>query len=156
MYAINATTLGLSEYQGFNGKLASHGNTIVVEASDGLYELSGDTDNSSGISCYIQTGQLQLGDDYTEKQVDRIWVTDAASDACNIELTKVFWDGEETLGPWPAEPIWTGESHNRVVRGVLGEGGQYWQVKVSNVSGGQFDIGSLVLGVEQTQVVMGG
>jgi hypothetical protein len=154
IYAVNATTLGLSHYDTDAPALAVLDDELFVLQSDKLLKRSGTSDDGAEIDCFVTTGRMHLGDVSSEKQVDRVWLTLATLDTVEVTMYKVYWDGEETIGPYEAVPVDTALPHNRVVRGLLGEAGQWWQVKVANKDGGAFDLRSLVLGVEQTHVLM--
>jgi hypothetical protein len=153
MYVFNAETLGVSEYSlAPTGMAEIDGKTVMVEV-DGLYENTGTDDAGAEIDAYVQTGRVILGQVSWAKHVARVQLTLAGQDNVNVTLYPVARSGEETLGPYVADVETTGDPHNRLVRVPRGSPGQYWSVKVSNVSGGALDVRSLVLDADQTRVV---
>jgi hypothetical protein len=156
LYVMNATTFGLSQYQDVSiVDLAVQDNTLYAAGASAFYCQDAEQDEGGLVSGWIKTGRLQLGDISAQKEVDRLWVTQQSPDDVMVFLSRDDWQGEEVLGPWLAASLGPATPYNRVVRGELGKGGQYWQVQVQNVSGGQFELRSIVLGVEQTRVMMG-
>ena len=94
------------------------------------------------------------GDRNAKKEIHHLWLTLAGDDAVEVTLYPSFWDGQNTIGPYNVPALSTDEPHNRVLRGLLGEAGQWWQIKVANKDGGKFDLRSLVLVLDQTQILM--
>lgn len=159
---INPTTHGVFQYSGtlWDAALAavSCDNRLLVMLEDGLYESIGDDDASADIDCHVLTGKIDFGAPASEKQLHHLWVVLASLDDVEVTLYPSSWKGQETLGPWDATavsvPINSGEPYNRIVRGLLGQPGLYWQIKIANKDGGAFDIEAFYAVAEQTRVLL--
>lgn len=62
MYAVNATTLGISTYSLSPVAIAELDNDVFVLVPTKLHEQTGSTDDSTPIVSYVTTGALRLGE----------------------------------------------------------------------------------------------
>lgn len=162
IYAINTATLGLSEYGGsFVNRLTNlceaGGSLLATDATD-LFEQIGTTDDSANIDAYILTGKLDFGDSSVVKQFNRLWLTLSGVDDVEVTFYPSSWEGQETKGAYDASaiavPVSSSEPYERIVRGLIGQGGHFWQVKVANKAGGALNIESLKALIEMTRVLV--
>jgi len=161
IYVLNTSGGALSRYSGLCDNaigVAAVGEELFAATADALHQQTGTTDGEDPIICYVTTGRLMAGDRNAQKEVHHLWSTHAALDDVEVTMYNTSWEGEETIGPFDAEavsvPVNSGEPYNRITRGLLGEPGQWWQIKIGNKDGGEFDLYSLVLVLDQTKIHM--
>ena len=162
IYAINTTTLGVSQYSGTELDsvvgLCNVDGVLYFSNATSLYKMlsAASDDDGSDIEAYILTGKLDFGDPSVVKQFNRLWLTLSGVDDVAVTFYPSSWEGQETRGAYDAPaiavPVSSNEPYERIVRGLIGQGGYFWQVKVANKSGGALNIESLKALVEMTRV----
>lgn len=133
-WVINASTKANSRYQNFDmNSLTKWGDKYVGATSEGLFELSGDTDDGVPIEASITTANTDFGT-VMRKRMPYVYFGLKASDAMRI---KVYTDdGDENEYEMPLSDILRNQ------RTTLGRGlnSRYWQFMVRNTNGGDFTI----------------
>jgi hypothetical protein len=151
IYAINADTLGISEYDFRDVRLGVVGDKTVALAETGLYEQCGDTDTGFCISAYVETGNMELLSPAQWKTLSRIYV--ANPDPMKASFVALGRE-EYSIGPFDVPGSKTGYNVGHTVRLPRSKKGQYWRVKIENVEGGRLELQSVSLGVETTHTVL--
>lgn len=155
VYVVNAATFGLSEYNGWTPTgLAEHEGSTYVAQTAALLENVGSDDAGTDISTVLFSGRLDLGAPLHFKHVSRVYTTLGMEAAASVTLYPVARGGETTLGPYTVKTASTSEAVNRTTRTPRGPIGETWRVKLENVSGGAFDLRSLVLNAERGRMVL--
>lgn len=122
------------EQYGFNS-FFQRGNDYYGVANDGIYKLSGDTDNGDPISALVEFARTNL-DSTQAKRLSAVYLA-AAGDAL---ILKVVTPGRTNL--YTAR--WSGaDTRNQRVTPGKGLQSAYWQFSVLNQNGGDFELGGL-------------
>lgn len=155
VFVLNAVTFGLSEYEGWVPiGLAEHEGSVFVAQTDGLYENVGADDDGTDIDTILTTGRLDFGAIMHFKHIHRVMATLANATDVEVTLYSVDRNGETTYGPYTMEALSVATPGHRVTRTPRGPEGQFWKVKITNVSGGAIDLRSLSLNAERTRMVL--
>ena len=143
-WAINLSTGGVVRYTNYS--FDSLGPTFGCK-DDGIYLLSGNTDNGTAISAQVVSGKLTLTDPENPKVYDDMvknasdfWLT---SNMSSVNLTVATESASATYAITPLQST-TIEPYKR----VLGRGlhGRYWQFTLTNVSGSRGKITEMEFG----------
>jgi len=136
-YAINLRALGLSEYEGYNfNSLCVINGKPFGASSTGLYLLEGDDDQGVNIDSYATFPLTDFEID-SEKRVRSIYYGGTASK--QMKLTAWVNEGDERERVFKPSVL-KGKTIIPVGRGAIGE---YWQFRVSNLRGADFELDSL-------------
>ena len=150
VWTMNTDTLALSKYSGmaFNSYASLGGKTFGIRA-DGLYELTGTTDNESEIEAYVRTGLLDFAT-YAQKNVYRAYLY-MKSDA-PVYLKTLTDERGERKERWYEVSVQasTGVPHSRMVRLPRGVTAVRWGFEVRTIDGGDLDL----LGFEVQPVLL--
>lgn len=144
-WVLNTKTLGATQYDNFDfNSFAAFNNTSYAAKSDGIYELTGDTDQGADIIAEIRTGQLKIGNGketrvpsaYLGMKTDGSMVMKTVTDDPNGMKTENWYAVETRV----ADAM-------RTTRVKFGRGlkSVYWQFALSNVDGSDFELASLEL-----------
>ena len=141
VYAINAETLGISEYSLPAVDVVSVGDTCYALSATSLDALSGADDNGADIDSYIQLGRMHFGDPTVAKTVASVYVVGEASKGVVVS-EDVEQEGAE-YSQQHEEPPWLGDDNARRIKLGRGFESRYPGVTISNYNGGTFSIKSL-------------
>jgi hypothetical protein len=136
-YALNLRAMGLSKYEGYNfNSLCVINGKSFGASSDGLYLLEGDDDEGVNIDAYATFPLTDFGED-NQKRVRSVHYGGTA----NKQMKLHVWanEGDERVRLFRPS---TTKSKVMIPVG-RGEKGEYWQFKVSNIRGADFEIDSL-------------
>lgn len=136
-YALNLRALGLSEYEGydFNSLCVINGKSFGA-SSAGLYLLEGDDDEGVNVDAYITFPLTDFGAD-NQKRVRSVYF---GGDA-NKQMKLHVWTDEGDERTRVFRPATT--KGKTVIPVGSGDKGEYWQFKVSNLRGADFELNSL-------------
>jgi len=138
-YVTNTHTLGMTTYSNFNFNSFA---PPYAAKTDGIYELTGDDDDGTNITAYITTGL----DDYGQALLKRIPEVYIGGTLDGKVLLKVITsqDGTRTSDWYSLTEDYSTEDTARfqVGRGLRS---RYWQWRLENVQGSDFDLDSLEL-----------
>ena len=148
-WAFNTESMRTSEYQNYDYLMLNKvfGKTIGV-AADGIYELTGDTDNTVNIDADVLFG---LDSFRTEdlKRVKTVHLGYRADNEGDLNV-QIVVDGEEKIREYTVRHI---SSVNGIKRGratiAKGLKSRYWQYGLKNVAGADFFIDDLSVFVQQ-------
>lgn len=136
-YALNLRALGLSEYEGynFNSLCLINGKSFGAD-STGLYLLEGGDDQGVNIDAYATFPLTDFEDD-SEKRVRSVYFGGSADKPMKLHI----WanEGDERIRLFSPTTM-KGKTKVLVGRDFIGE---YWQFKISNMRGADFEINSL-------------
>jgi hypothetical protein len=141
---MNTKNLALTEYESFSyNSLCFLDDTPIGAKADGIYELTGTSDNGVNIAWKFKTGKLDIDKERT-KRVRDVWISYKPSG----ELILTVDDGEN-------EYEYDVESYKQIdnaVRVKLGKGfsNRFLQLELENVSGETFNLDHIRLFAEQT------
>ena len=133
-FATNLDTGATTEYTGFNFNSVSGD---IAANENGLYQLTGSDDAGTVISSSIETGKFNFGSSMLKRLTDAY--LGVSSDG-NLTLTVTTESGTTAY-------TLTGTSDLETVKANLARGhkGQYWAIKVENVSGSTMELDSIEL-----------
>jgi hypothetical protein len=128
-WIINLDTKAVSRYEGFDFN-SLDGQFGAM--SDGIYQLSGTTNNGTAINAFIQTGRFDFGTPF-KKRVQYAYLAASSSGDLQLSMTANGDTNDYTVTP---------ETEVNTVKAKLGLGpyDRYWQAKVSNVDGSDFEL----------------
>jgi hypothetical protein len=137
-WLMNMGTKAVSRYEGFNfnsldGEFGS--------MDDGIYQLTGTTNNGAAINAFIQTGRMDFGDSHL-KRVHVAYMAAKANGNLTLSMTAQGATTNYTIAP-------TSELNTVKSKLALGPQDRYWQAKVANASGADFELENIEL-IEQT------
>lgn len=137
VFALNLTTNASSTYENYAfNSMAEWGDKYIAASDDGLYVLTGDSDDGAPIDASLTLGVEDYGSPRL-KTVPYVYVG-AVSDA-EAYITAKVDGGEEYSYPLPASEVLGTK------RAVLGRGlrSRYWQFTISNTDGAAIEIDSM-------------
>lgn len=146
-WVMNADTTGVTRYTQFpfNSLLTCQGKTYGV-AEDGLYELTGDTDDGEPIEAFLRTGDLSFGT-INEKNLPRAYLTLLTSGRMVLKTISSVRGARTERIYELVEKDGNDEALRRVVL-ARGLKGITWAFELRNISGSDFDFaGAQVLPV---------
>lgn len=144
-YALNLPSLGLSSYDGYNfNSFARIGNRLFGAADGGLYLLEGTTDNGKMIDAYTTFPLNDMGVD-NDKRLRTIYYSGSADGMLRLHVT-----GNEST---ERRRDFTPNNRKGKVAVPIGrdEKAEWWQIKLSNVRGADFEMNSL----ESFNIILG-
>lgn len=153
VYALHATTLGISRFEGTVWDdavgIAAHDGELYAAETNGLYLNSGTTDDGDDIDAYVQTGQDVYGDATREKYFEQVLLYGVAADG--IAVTTVVWQsGTETEYDYESAAMAGDENLVRRVKFGGGVRGTSWGLRIGNIDGGAFSLrnveGAVIIG----------
>lgn len=139
----NADTTGATRYSQFAfNSLVNYLGAVYGVASDGIYELSGDTDAGVAIPALVQTGDLAFTNE-REKNVPRAYIVAQQKDALLFSTVSTR-QGVRTKHQYEIL-IRDADADDSFRKVVLGRGvrGTHWQFIVENVNGGDFSVSGM-------------
>ena len=138
-WVMQTATFGFSEYTNFPfNDLVSVGGRYFGVASDGLYELEGDTDDGAAIDAHIRTGLLDMGSHFL-KDAKAAYIGYNSKGEVFLKVATTMKGQKEEwwyrLKQGPAQSLRDG-------RVTIGRGlrAKYWQFEVANLEGADFDL----------------
>lgn len=145
-YVFNAKTLGLSRYTGVTFEdIVSRDDTLYGVVADGLRELTGTTDDGTDIDAYVETGKVHFGDGQL-KRFFRLYTEGSAAKGATAVVTTQE-RGTAVVRSYSMNR-WTGDLRERRAKLSRKAKSRYVKVKLSNVSGGTFDVTRMALYVK--------
>lgn len=137
-YAMNLETEAVSTYSnyGFNS-FAKIGDSYFAASSEGIFELTGDTDNGTAISA-VATFKKDNFDNSRESRVVGAYLSADLEDDMRLSFTA---NGNEYVYEVPANGA-RGLVSRRIDT-VKGERAIYWQASLTNVGGAYFNVSAL-------------
>lgn len=141
---VNLKTGGVTEYQGFNfNSFTIFGGRVLGASDAGLFALDGGTDAGAEINGYITTGIDDFGSDH-KKRCSDAYVSGKSSEP--MDFTVLLDEGTASYSyPVPATDTYR-EGKANLGRGLKA---RYWQFKVSNRAGADFEIGQVDVEAEK-------
>jgi hypothetical protein len=124
-WALNLTTGAISKFDNYNFNSLT---TTLGAGSDGIFDLTGATDNGAAIDAFVETGKL----DFDTTELKRCTYYYVAKNGGKLRLSV---DTENTkLITYPVIRATT-EPETERVKLAMGAKGKYWQLKLANVDG---------------------
>lgn len=138
-WVLNANNLGHSSYNNFdfNSMFFYRGHYYGCRA-DGVYRLSGTTDDGVVIAAKTVHGVTSFGSDKV-KRIDSVYPSAKAAAECSIQ---VGLSADESAAVYSTETLSAGE--HKPIRNKFGRGinGRYWTIETLNVAGSRFTVHS--------------
>lgn len=136
-YAMNIKTGETSVYTNYAFKFVIRiGHEYYGVKSDGLYQLTGNTDNGTAIDARIRTAETDFGSSF-QKRMPYVYL-----DSDTATTIKPTADGAGST-------TYDSSFHGRRTHLSRGLTGRFWAVEVANKSGAAMKLGSLELLAEQ-------
>ena len=143
VWVVNIDTGTTSQYDNYGyASFYSYGGKNYGVAEDGIYELTGDTDNGVEIDALVDFGRTDLGSIY-KKRVTSAYV-DVGSDG-KMELV-IETDGQTS--EFEANSFSAAVSRHRINMGSA-LSGYYWNPVLTNNNGYDFNLASIMLEIMQ-------
>lgn len=143
-YSINTRTAAASEYENYPfSSMAVIGGIPYGTGPDGIYRLTGDTDNAAPIHASVYTGLTDFGSSYL-KQLPAAWI--GLTSTGEMVLKVVTTDKGRKKENWyrmKARPH--GAPVDSRFSPAKGLEGRYWGFKIENLDGADFQLDSLKL-----------
>lgn len=142
-WQMNTETTALSWNTNFMfDSIAQYGNTVLAVAPDGVYLLSGETDDGVAIASTLKTGFMDFDDRKVKRLGDVYFGLRGSALRLAIEPFGALAASEYDM------PAFTTISpgSNRITPGK-GLASRYWRMTFKNVAGGDFDIDNIELDV---------
>lgn len=142
-WVLNTKTLGATPYNNFDfNSFAAFNETTYAAKTDGIYDLTGDTDQGEAIVAEIRTGQMNLGTG-KEKRCPTAYIGAKTNGSLVMKVVTDEPSGTKTEN-WYAVETRPADSV-RTTRVTFGRGlkSVYWQFALSNVDGSDFELASL-------------
>lgn len=149
-YAVNATTGGLSVYDGTQWDavvgITVHDDSVVILTDSSLFVLSGSDDDGSDIDASVETGALYLGSPEHEKICPRIRIHGKAENGLTATVIE-HRNGTETEYSYLVDSFGGTESKSQQVRPGKGIRGETLGFRIENVTGGDLRIDRLSINI---------
>lgn len=139
-WVVNATTFAPSRYENFGfNSFAKVGNKYLGAKSDGVFELTGSTDDGTHIDAAVLTGKMDFGSMQLKSMYNA--VLGIASDG------DMYMRVVHENSPSYTYRINIRDAAMRNARVDIGRGMalRYWQIEVYNANGADFDLESMKL-----------
>lgn len=137
-WVLNTESTGAVTYDNFDFEsLTQTPAKVLAVGPDGLYELTGDTDDGDTIDAHIDTGFTDFGSANT-KRVDTMYFGYTSVGGLSLK-TEVYGSGHPASS-YTLEPRLAPAPRNTRVFPGKGLHGRYWRVTISNVNGAAFEI----------------
>lgn len=134
-WVMNLNTTAVSRYTGFNYNAAIMFNGVaLVSDENGIYPLTGSTDQGAPINARVVTAKMDFGSDFL-KRVPYIY---SALLGGPMTVTTITESGAEQYDVPKAAVL-----RNTRSRLLLGCKGRYWQFAYKNVNGSDFTLASI-------------
>jgi hypothetical protein len=133
-WIMNLDTKAVSRYEGFSFN-SLDGQFGAM--SDGIYQLSGTTNNGTAIDAFIQTGRFDFGSQF-QKRVEYAYLATKSSGDVQLSMTANGSTIDYTVSP-------DTEMNTVKKKLALGPKDRYWQAKISNMEGSTFELYSVEL-----------
>lgn len=105
--SLNVKNMALTQYSDFNyNSLCVFKNNLIGFKSDGVYEITSDSENAQDIVWKIRTGKLDLQKNYLRY----VWITGAMNDS----IMMVVEDAEGNRYEYIGEPVSSAENEVRI------------------------------------------
>lgn len=134
---VNTLNKAITQYSNFEfNSIGKMNGKKVALASDGIYELSGNTDDGTNISSRFDLPYSDFGSAYN-KRIRKMYV------GCNLEenMTISVSDDENRTASYTLSPVVANKNSTAKVNGQrYGNKGAYYQLSIVNTLGGYFDI----------------
>ena len=138
---VNLATQAPYEYHnyGFTG-FATQGDRQFAVQADGFYELVGDTDADASIDAWLTTGLLDFGNPAL-KTLAAAYLGYQADAPLHLTVTVGHLAGSQVM----TYDLATTSAAPATARLKLGKGvkARYWQLRLANTTGGNFEIEAL-------------
>lgn len=137
-WVMNTETTAACWYDNFDfDSIAQTPSKVLAVGPDGLYELSGGTDNGDAIDASLTTGFMDFGTN-NQKHVDAVYF--GYTSTGRIAVTAETQDsGHSPYTYYLEERPATAPTNSRVVPGK-GLVGRYWRFTIRNVAGADFEV----------------
>lgn len=134
-WVVNSKHFGLSEYLNFNfNSLVKHGDKYFGSSDDGVFELTGDTDDAFLIKAGVKTPILDFNSEF-QKKVPRIYV--GLRNNGDVILKTITNENIERWYTLAANQFGMGKGRVKVSKAVRSA---YWQFEFVNATGDGFDL----------------
>lgn len=139
MWVVNADNIGVTQYTNmpFNS-ISTHSGTTLGLTETGLYELSGETDDSTEIDAYMRTGHLTFGSTQN-KAIDRAYLY-VKSDQDLYVKTISDHDGTRHAEWYKLVVDDKDVLRTRLLRTKREVWGVAWSFQIENIDGGSLDL----------------
>lgn len=149
-YAVNATTGGLSVYDGTRWDavvgITVHDDSVVILTDSSLFVLSGSDDDGSDIDASVETGALYFSSPEHEKLCIRIRMHGKAENGANVTVIE-HRDGVETEYSYVVASFGGAVAKSQLVRPGKGIRGETLGFRIENVTGGDLRIDRLSINI---------
>lgn len=135
-WLMNTETTALSHYTNFDFEsVAQIGDRTFAVGPDGVYELTGDTDDGVSIPALVESGFMDFGAQQT-KRMDAIYIGYKSTGLLGVTVETL----EGGTGAYSLEQ--RDATAPRTSRIIPGKGlvGRYWRTTVTNTAGADFSI----------------
>jgi hypothetical protein len=140
-FAMHTETMALTRYDNFPFTSFAQFNGVTIGAcADGLFALSGATDNGAMIDAYARVGISDFGSSHL-KRVDRVYVGYRSDGDLVLRVLTDETDQRDYL----LRGNGTSNLHGNRVQLGKGLSARYWQFEVRNRDGADFDINTIEL-----------
>lgn len=144
---LNCNTTGLTTYTNmrFNSMIQTPDGKVYAAGPQGIYELSGDTDQGAGIDAHIELGFTDFGST-ARKRLDNVYIGYAAHTPLDAVLTS---EGEAVTYSVTGQP----EEYPTTcrVKPAMGHSGRYWKLRLKNTDGSRFQINSIEVSIAMSK-----
>lgn len=137
-WVVNTETAGVTEYRNypFNSFFEEEGRYFGV-SDDGIYELTGDTDEGDAIRAYIRTGFMNFGS-IQEKYIDSFFLV-YTGDGQLLAKAIITEEGERVEQWYTLRQIDSGPTVERG-QGAKGLISTHFEFEITNIEGADFNL----------------
>ena len=139
---LNTQTGALSQFCNFHFNSFANFNGVCLAASDdGLFTLTGDTDNGVAIPAAARIGLTDFGTSYS-KRIDRCYVGYRADGDMILRVVTDETQQRDYLLPAYSGAMNLHGNHVKIGRGTQA---RYWQFELRNIAGSNFQLNAMEL-----------
>lgn len=136
-WVLNTETGGLSTYDNFGfTSLVEHEGVIYAASQEGVFALTGDTDDGRYISATVKTGFL----DFNREQTKRISDIFVGYTGGQLEFDVETYDGPQEVYTYAMEEREADAPRNNRLKVGKGLSSRYWRFAIRNVDGADFQV----------------
>ena len=136
-WVMNTEGLSIAPYSNYGfHSIAEHAGKVFAVSPEGVFELTGDTDNGRKIDAHLKGGFDDFGSPNRKRASDLYMSYTGGNLECAIET----YDGPKTVYNYPIEEREADAPRNNRMKVGRGLVSRYWRTEVRNLTGADFKV----------------
>lgn len=147
-WVMNTEGLSIAPYKNYGFRsIAEHAGKIFAVSPEGIFELTGETDEGRKIEAHVKGGFSDFGSPQRKRASDLYMSYTGGMLECAIET----YDGPKTVYNYPIEEREANAPRNNRMKVGRGLVSRYWRTEVRNLEGAAFKVYEIGLNIAQSK-----